>query len=515
MPISDGLISARQLCSNAVDTRTIAPGAVTPTEVLTGFNFVELVTVLPTTGNFEGRMVYLTTDDKLYRHDGSAFLLAVDGADITAATISGDKMIANTITAGEIQAGAIGASELAAVNIEVGKFIRSTTYTPGSAGWSIDADGAAEFENLIARGTIESDIYTPGSAGWQINEDGSAEFDNVTARGDIEADTGKLTTLDVDGTLTMITNGKFRTAVSGARLEIQNAGGTTSRIRFFNAAESESFIQEGGLDDISIVANGLAQMHVRGTIGDPHIRFGTDTRLRAGPGTATKPTFSFGLDDNTGMFNLAANQLAFSAAGSTRVRIGASFLVVSQGALNDNDPRLDAQGTATNPAYTFRGDTDTGAYRVGVNQYGISVGGTARLTLDTVQIRATGSAHFVDSAPGTTGTIDAQWEDVGGSVRQLSEPTSMLSKKQDVTPLEEFLDTSKVLDLDLIAFHMKEDPDGPMHIGTVAASVGKHLPALAYKRDGKWDFGSYSRLVIPLIAEVRKLRDRVEILEAA
>ena len=62
---------------------------------------------------------------------------------------------------------------------------------------------------------------------------------------------------------------------------------------------------------------------------------------------------------------------------------------------------------------------------------------------------------------------------------------------------------------------MKADPDGPTHIGTVAASVGKHLPAMAYKRNGRWDFGSYSRLVIPLIAEVRKLRDRVETLEAA
>ena len=140
MPLSDGLISARALCSNSVDTRHIAPDAVTPAEVAVGFNFVELVTTLPVTGNFEGRMVYLTTDDKLYRHDGTAFLLAVDGADITAATISGDRMIANTITAGEIQAGAIGASELAAVNIEVGKFIRSTSYVAGSSGWSLKKD---------------------------------------------------------------------------------------------------------------------------------------------------------------------------------------------------------------------------------------------------------------------------------------------------------------------------------------------------------------------------------------
>jgi hypothetical protein len=47
----------------------------------------EIVGSLPTTNLFEGRMVFLTTDDKLYRYTGSAWTAAVSGADITAGTL--------------------------------------------------------------------------------------------------------------------------------------------------------------------------------------------------------------------------------------------------------------------------------------------------------------------------------------------------------------------------------------------------------------------------------------------
>ncbi len=442
-------------------------------------------------------------------------------------------------------------------SLKIAASLQSDNFSSGSAGWKIErATGSAEFQDVIVRGTLNADDITTGTlaaariaadsltvdklaagtigthvlklsnaAGSRIESndgtsmvirgDGSAVFTNVTVTGVVNATTGMLTTLSIDGTLTMITNGVIKTAGSGARIEIQNLTAVTGRIRFFNAAGSESFIQEGGLDDISIVANGLAQLHVRGTVGDPHIRTGTDTRYRAGDGTGAKPIYSFGNDTDTGIIRAGSNEIGFVVGGILAGKVDSTESWQLGRAVTGNADIQDAAGDAAFPTYSYQGDTDTGAYRVGVNQWGVSVGGAARLTIDTIQIRATGSAHFVDTAPGATGTIDAQWINSGGAVRTLSEVTSMLSKKQDITPLEEFLDTSKVLDLDLIAFHMKEDPDGPWHIGTVAASVGKHLPALAYKRDGKWDFGSYSRLVIPLIAEVRKLRDRVDILEAA
>lgn len=282
---------------------------------------------LPGTGS-AGDLFFLTTDEKLYRHNGTAWILAVDGADvgtgtlpadkivansittgqiqaggiaadrlvansitttqIQAAGIDADRLVANSITAGEIQAGAIGASELAAINLEVGKYIQSTSYTPGVSGWSINADGSAEFQNVTVRGSlnatdltagtlsmdriaagditgvkigddeitagkiaalnltvgkyIRSTSYTPGSAGWSIDANGSAEFNNVTVRGTIVATSGSISNLTINGALTL-SGGVIRTASSGARWEMSDS--FNQDIRWYNS--SNQIVAEVGV----------------------------------------------------------------------------------------------------------------------------------------------------------------------------------------------------------------------------------------------------------------------------
>lgn len=78
----------------------------------------EVLAALPGTGagNYIGRMVFLTTDGKLYRNttgadDTSGWTVEVAGTDITA----------NSITAGQIAAAAIGATEIAAGAITTSK----------------------------------------------------------------------------------------------------------------------------------------------------------------------------------------------------------------------------------------------------------------------------------------------------------------------------------------------------------------------------------------------------------
>ena len=483
MPTSDGKIGHRDLCTAAVVERTIGPASVSSLKIAASLQ----------SDNF----VAGSAGWKIERDTGSAEFQDV----IVRGTLNGADLIANTVTTAKLEVTA---------SLVVGQTIESTTYTAGSAGWQIDADGSAEFDNVTVRGTIEASsiegnvtlgtggVFRSASSGQRIEiTDTDNDLVALFTGDSFEANPGELRTI-VSG------SGSTRTLQSSLRAPdtTGDSGGMALIVR------TESF-------DDSSFSPAIVASYNGGSSQIPQFRMETDIRLGLVDGTDARPALTFVSDTNTGMYNVAANQIGFSAAGSTRVRIGASFLIVSSGALNDTDPRLDAQGTAANPAFTFRGDTNTGVYSSAANEIGFSTGGAVRITISNTQIKATGSVHFVDTAPGASGTIDAQWINSGGAVRTLSETSSMLSKKQDVTPLEEFLDTSKVLNLDLIAFHMKEDPDGPMHIGTVAASVGKHLPTLAYKRDGKWDFGSYSRLVIPLIAEVRKLRDRVDILEAA
>ena len=73
----------------------------------------EIVATLPTTNLFEGRVVYLSTDDKLYRYTGTAWISAVAAVDITG-TITTTQITDDAITSPKIAANAVTASEIAA-----------------------------------------------------------------------------------------------------------------------------------------------------------------------------------------------------------------------------------------------------------------------------------------------------------------------------------------------------------------------------------------------------------------
>lgn len=136
----------------------IQDGILNTAKFAAGITPVEIVTSLPTTGNFEGRMVFLTTDDKLYRWTGTAWTAAVPTSDLTgqitstqitdgsistpklsasaitadkiaANAITSDKITANAITAGKIAAAAISSSQIAAGEIRAVNLASETLIT--------------------------------------------------------------------------------------------------------------------------------------------------------------------------------------------------------------------------------------------------------------------------------------------------------------------------------------------------------------------------------------------------
>jgi predicted phage tail protein len=140
-----------------IDTNQLSNNAVTVAKFASGITPVEIVATLPTTGNFTGRVVYLSSDGKMYRYTGSAWTAAVPAVDVTgqltdaqlaaisaakltgqitstqitdgaistpklsAGAVTANEIAANTITAAEIAAGAITASELAAGSVTTTK----------------------------------------------------------------------------------------------------------------------------------------------------------------------------------------------------------------------------------------------------------------------------------------------------------------------------------------------------------------------------------------------------------
>jgi hypothetical protein len=89
---------------------------------------VEILATLPQSGNIPGRVVFLTTDAKLYRWTGSVWSREIEAADISgelgapgsATTLSGDAVIAGLISAGGINAEVMSVTQLSAITSDIG-----------------------------------------------------------------------------------------------------------------------------------------------------------------------------------------------------------------------------------------------------------------------------------------------------------------------------------------------------------------------------------------------------------
>jgi len=89
---------------------------------------VEILASLPESGNVPGRVVFLTTDAKLYRWTGSAWSREIDAGDISGelgapgsgTTLAGDAVIAGLISAGGISAEVMSVTQLSAITSDIG-----------------------------------------------------------------------------------------------------------------------------------------------------------------------------------------------------------------------------------------------------------------------------------------------------------------------------------------------------------------------------------------------------------
>lgn len=193
---------------------------------------VEVVSSLPSLGNFVGRTAVLTTDGKLYRYTSSGWSAAVPTTDlsgtitagqIAANAITTDKLDANSVTSGKIEAGAITADKLAANSVTAGKIAAGAISADAIAANAITAD-------KIQAGAIQTDkIAANAITGGLIAASGiitnSAQIDNgliTNAKiANLAVDSTKIT----DGT---ITNAKIANAtITGAKIADLQVGTAT------------------------------------------------------------------------------------------------------------------------------------------------------------------------------------------------------------------------------------------------------------------------------------------------
>lgn len=160
--LADDAVGTDQIADDAVTADQIADGSVELTAFASGIQPVQVVSTLPAIAT-QGDMAFLTTDNKLYRYNGSAWTVAVDGGDVSTGTLPAASIVANSITAGQIAAGAISTDELAANAVTAAKITA----------------GTITFDKLLG-GVIENTTDTLASSVSISPSDGVVTIDSVT-----------------------------------------------------------------------------------------------------------------------------------------------------------------------------------------------------------------------------------------------------------------------------------------------------------------------------------------------
>lgn len=115
-------------------------------------------------------------------------------------------------------------------------------------------------------------------------------------------------------------------------------------------------------------------------------------------GTNSLPSISFTSDLDTGIYRAGANDLGITVGGTLQVEIS-STKVLFTALVGAGD------GLVSTPAYTFGSDQDTGIYRIGANNLGISVGGTKAIDVKTTGVAILGSNTNDSAATGFVGEV--------------------------------------------------------------------------------------------------------------
>jgi hypothetical protein len=91
-------------------------------------------------------------------------------------------------------------------------------------------------------------------------------------------------------------------------------------------------------------------------------------QVRTSAGTAGTPTHSFTSDTNSGLYRIGEDNIGITTGGTLRLNVSSS-----QAMFND--------GTAAAPAWSWTTDNDGGMYRYANNEVGFAAGGAVRLRL--------------------------------------------------------------------------------------------------------------------------------------
>jgi len=228
-------------------------------------------------------------------------------------------------------------------------------------------------------------------------------------------------------------------------------------------------------------------------------------KIIAPVGSVSAPTFTFASNLTDGLYNAVGNP-AITNDGVQRFLFGAT--------INRSLQQMQSiDGDNTAPGYSFTSDTNTGLYRAA----------------SAIQLAYNGTQVFSgDTTNGVKLLFVGQWGNpvcsrFASGTTEISDCSSSIRYKKNVVDITDS-ESEKIYDLRPVKFDMKST--GETNFGFIAEEVIEVLPELTYyktTKDGVLtdDNGDplvegvhYKNMTALLLAEMKKLKARIEILEA-
>lgn len=111
-----------------------------------------------------------------------------------------------------------------------------------------------------------------------------------------------------------------------------------------------------------------------------------------GDGTSGAPAIAFTSDTDVGFYRVASNTIGF-ASNATVVMTASDSLFKVFTDLQSVQHVLGGDGTVGAPGYSFSGDTDTGIYRIGSNNFGFATAGVTVGNIDSTGLWTIGPVN--------------------------------------------------------------------------------------------------------------------------
>jgi hypothetical protein len=128
----------------------------------------------------------------------------------------------------------------------------------------------------------------------------------------------------------------------------------------------------------------------------------TDGNITLDDGTAAAPSLNFTNEPTTGLFRASANVMGFAVAGVSRATMTTSGVTVT-GTITPSGSLHAAAGSVGNPSIAFNADQNTGLYNIGADNIGAAIGGVKVLDVASTGLTVTGALGATSlTAPAST-----------------------------------------------------------------------------------------------------------------